>query len=69
MLFGIERDNFEVEGKIAKVTNPTPSGAGYDAHMCSQCATVIWSKYHFVEVSVIAVRAGTLDDPSLAPPG
>jgi len=68
ILLGVATADFRIEGELSTVTNPTPSGAGYDAHYCPQCATVIWSKYHFVELPIIAVRGGTLDDPNLAPP-
>ncbi len=68
ILLGVAEADFEIEGNISTVTNPTPSGSGYDAHACSKCATVIWNKYHFVELPIIAVRGGTLNDPTLAPP-
>ena len=68
VLMGVDKLDFEWTGEITTVTNPTPSGAGYDANVCAKCATVIWNKYHFVELPIIAVRGGTLDDPSLAPP-
>jgi hypothetical protein len=65
---GVAKADFSIEGETLTVTNPTPSGSGYDAHFCPNCATVIWSKYHFIDVPLIAVRGGTLDDPNLAPP-
>ena len=68
VLLGVAKADFEVEGEVSTVTNPTPSGAGYDANLCPKCATVIWSKYHFVDLPIVAVRGGTLDDPTLAPP-
>ena len=68
VLMGVVKSEFKLEGELTTVTNPTPSGAGYDAHLCAACATIIWSKYHFVVLPIIAVRAGTLDDPGLAPP-
>lgn len=68
VLLGVAKADFELEGELTTVTNPTPSGAGYDANLCQKCATVIWQKYHFVDLPVIAVRGGSLDEPSLAPP-
>ena len=68
VLVGTAKDDFEVDGELTKVTNPTPSGSGYDANLCPKCATVIWQKYHFVDLPIIVVRGGTLDDPALAPP-
>ena len=68
VLLGVEKSALHVDGSLTKVSDPTPSGAGYDAHVCPNCATIIWSKYHFVELPIVAVRGGTLDDPSLAPP-
>ena len=65
---GVDKSDFVIEGKTSTVTNPTPSGFGYDAHFCPNYATIIWSKYHFIEVPIIAVRGGTLDDPNSAPP-
>lgn len=68
VLLGVEKAKLSVEGTVTKVTNPTSSGAGYDAYGCPQCLTIVWSKYHFVELPLVAVRGGTLDDPGLAPP-
>ncbi len=68
VLLGVAESDFAIEGEISTVTNPTPSGAGYDANFCSRCATIIWNKYHFADLPIIAVRGGTLDDPALAPP-
>mgnify|MGYP000135376082 CR=1 FL=1 len=68
VLLGVEKAVFNLTGTTEKVTNATPSGAGYDAHFCPNCSTIIWSKYHFVEAPLIAVRGGTLDEPGLAPP-
>lgn len=68
VLLGVAKADFEVKGNLSTVTNPTPSGAGYDASLCTNCATIIWSKYHFVDLPLIAVRGGTLDDATLAPP-
>ena len=68
VLMGVVKSDLKLDGELTSVTNPTPSGAGYDAHLCPSCATIIWNKYHFVELPIIALRAGTLDDPGLAPP-
>jgi len=68
VLLGVEKAKLSTDGMLTKVTNPTPSGSGYDAHGCPRCLTIIWNKYHFVELPLVAVRGGTLDDPSLAPP-
>lgn len=68
ILLGVAKADIEVKGELSTVTNPTPSGAGYDAKLCPNCATVIYNKYHFVDLPIVAVRGGTLDDPTLAPP-
>lgn len=68
VLMGVPLDTFALTGEVTRVTNPTPSGAGYDAYQCPRCATLIWNKYHFVGAPLLAVRGGTLDDPSQAPP-
>ncbi|MFT4585254.1 MAG: hypothetical protein ACI915_004516 [Gammaproteobacteria bacterium] len=68
ILLGVAKADFELEGEVSTVTYPAPSAAGYDANLCPKCATVIWSKYHFVDLPIIAVRGATLVDPTLAPP-
>ena len=68
VLLAAVKADVSFHGETACVSNPTPSGSGYDAHYCPACATVIWSKYHFVDAPLIAVRGGTLDTPEQAPP-
>lgn len=68
VLMGVEKARLSVTGETSSVSNPTPSGSGYDAHFCSNCATIIWNKYHFVELPLVALRAGTLDDPFAVAP-
>jgi len=68
VLLGVVKADFEVHGETSTVTNPTPSGSGYDAHFCPNCATIIWSKYHFVDIPVISLRGGTLDETEMAQP-
>ena len=47
---------------------PTGSGAGCELHSCTSCGVIVWVRYRYHKVPVIAVRAGTLLEPSVLPP-
>ena len=65
----IEAANVEVlSGQPAKTTLPSASGKGQALHRCPGCGITLWSNYADAGDSVLFVRTGTLDDPSIAPP-
>jgi hypothetical protein len=64
----IARDDLQISGDTRMADLDTGSGAGAEIHFCSTCATYIWLRYKYHQVPVIAVRAGTLDNPSALPP-
>lgn len=47
---------------------PSSSGRGQTVARCPKCLVAIWSHYSGAGKAVSFVSAGTLDDPSLAPP-
>lgn len=55
-------------GETEAVQFPTDSGLPHIVHRCPTCRTALWSYYGGRE-TISFVRAGTLDDPSVAPPG
>ncbi len=61
-----------IQGAIADWDLPTPTGAGQTVTRCVECGVALWSNYHALTRGhgdiIRFVRAGTLDDPSLAPP-
>lgn len=59
----------DIVGETVKSELDTGSGAGADIHACKRCQTYIWIRYKYHDVPVIAVRAGTLDDPTAVTPG
>lgn len=61
-------DDLKLEGKTRMVVVPSGSGAGCELHACAVCADYVWVRYLYHRVPVIALRTGTLDDPSLLPP-
>lgn len=64
----IERDNIDLEQGAAVVcTMPTNSGSPHDLYRCEDCGTTVWSDYGRRE-TMLFVRVGTLDEPSLLPP-
>lgn len=66
----LETANFElVQGKPEMLTRPTESGRGQDVHFCPTCRTAVWSVYSGAGPGAVFVRAGTLDNPDLCPPG
>ncbi|MBC8242628.1 MAG: GFA family protein [Alphaproteobacteria bacterium] len=64
----LARDELEIEGETQAATLPTGSGVGCDIHFCAACGTYIWCHYLYHKVPVIALRAGTLDDPTQVRP-
>ena len=66
----LEAANFElVQGIAEKLTRPTESGLGQDVHFCPSCRTAVWSVYSGAGPGAVFIRAGTLDNPYLCPPG
>jgi hypothetical protein len=65
----IEASNVELlKGEVEQTTLPSASGKGQVFSRCPNCRVALWSNYAAAGDSVHFVRAGTLDDPSLAPP-
>ena len=60
--------DFSIHGETHSSIVPTGSGAGCELHFCVACGTYLWCRYLYHRVAVIAVRAGTLDDPSAVNP-
>ena len=61
-------DDLKVSGETSMSVVPSGSGAGCELHACAKCAGYIWARYRYHQVPVIALRVGTLDDPSAFPP-
>lgn len=61
-------DDLKLNGETRMAVVPSGSGAGCELHSCAVCADYIWVRYLYHQVPVIALRTGTLDDPSLLPP-
>jgi hypothetical protein len=61
-----------LQGEVAEITVPSPSGANQKIARCPQCQVAVWSNYLVMGGSignaVRFIRAGTLDDPSRVPP-
>lgn len=65
----IESDRMEhISGELRENEFSTGSGGTQTVVRCSACATPLWSHYPRLGRKVAAVRVGTLDDPSAAPP-
>jgi len=69
----IEADRVALlEGEIADVTVPSPSGKSQRISRCPRCQVAVWSRYLVMSGSVgeaiVFVRVGTLDEPSRLPP-
>lgn len=67
----IEADRVELlEGSVAEITVPTPSGRGQRIARCTKCQVALWSNYYMggLDQLVRFVRVGTLDDPDRTPP-
>jgi hypothetical protein len=65
----IESDRIELlSGELREYEFKTGSGQTQTVVRCATCATPMWSFYPRLGRKVAAVRVGTLDDPSAAPP-
>jgi hypothetical protein len=65
----IETDRLELlSGELVENEFKTGSGATQTVARCTECRTPMWSFYPRLARKVAAVRVGTLDDPSAAPP-
>lgn len=64
----IARDDLTISGETRMAEMETGSGNGAEIHFCPDCGTYIWIRYKYHQVPVIAIRAGTLNDPSALPP-
>jgi hypothetical protein len=65
----IESDRLELlSGNLAEQDFTTGSAGTQTVVRCADCGTPVWSFYPRLGRKVAAVRVGTLDDPSAAPP-
>ena len=65
----IETREIEIlKGKPGRAPVPTASGSGQVFLRCEACRIALWSHYSGMGEKIAFVRAGTLDDPSWAPP-
>ena len=65
----IETDRLELlSGELREDEFKTGTGGAQTIVRCAQCATPLWSHYPRLARRVAAVRVGTLDEPSAAPP-
>ena len=65
----IEADRVELlAGMPETVATPSNSGKGQKIARCPTCRVALWSNYAGAGDLIRFVRAGTLDDPGLAPP-
>lgn len=64
----IARDDLLIDGATQMAELETGSGAGSEIHFCPDCGTYIWIRYKYHQVPVVALRTGTLDDPSALTP-
>ena len=60
--------DLKISGQTEMSLGPSGSGAGCELHRCANCGVIIWVRYRYHRVPVIAVRAGTLIDPSQVKP-
>ena len=65
----IEADRVECTGPVTEHVLPTPSGKGQIITRCADCGVAVFSNYLSREGKLRYIRVGTLDDPSLCPPG
>ena len=61
-------EDFRITGETHMGLGPTGSGTGCELHSCASCGVLIWVRYKYHKVPVIAVRAGTLKDPGAVTP-
>jgi hypothetical protein len=69
----IETERVELlQGDVAEVTVPSPSGKGQRIARCPNCQVAVWSNYLIlfggIGDAVRFIRVGTLDDPGRMPP-
>ncbi len=65
----IEAEEVELlRGDVELSVLPSASGEGQALARCGDCGVTLWSNYAAARGAVNFVRAGTLDDPSAAPP-
>jgi len=69
----VETDRVHLlQGAVAEITVPSPSGANQRIARCPKCQVAVWSNYLCLAgglgEAVRFVRAGTLDDPGRTPP-
>lgn len=69
----IEADRVELlQGDVADVTVPSPSGKNQRISRCPNCQVALWSYYLVLRGgigdAVRFIRVGTLDDPAQLPP-
>lgn len=70
----IEADRVRLlQGDIAEITVPSPSGNGQVIARCPKCQVAVWSNYLIFYKGILGeairfIRVGTLDDPSKMPP-
>ncbi|MGE0254343.1 MAG: GFA family protein [Alphaproteobacteria bacterium] len=57
-----------LSGATVRTTAPSPSGRGQAFLRCPGCGVTLWSHYLRMGEHIAFVRAGTLEDPSVAPP-
>ena len=61
-------EDFVITGKTRMGIVPTGSGTGCELHSCASCGVIVWVRYRYHQVPVIAIRAGTLKDPRSVSP-
>jgi hypothetical protein len=65
----IESDRLErLSGELVEQEFATGSGGAQTVVRCASCGTPVWSFYPRLGRTVAAVRVGSLDNPSAAPP-
>ena len=65
----IETSSIEVtSGELVEDPRDSASGQGQTLWNCDQCGTTMWSHYASAKERVSFIRAGTLNQPGLAPP-
>ncbi|MEM7466195.1 MAG: GFA family protein [Pseudomonadota bacterium] len=55
-------EDVDLTGETKMSLAPTGSGAGCELHACATCGVIIWVRYCYHQVPVIAIRAGTFTD-------
>jgi len=64
----IYEEDFQITGETQMGLGPTGSNAGCELHSCVSCGVIVWVRYRYHKVPVIAVRAGTLTQPQAVEP-